>query len=477
MKVGVLEFELYKKQVRFYTNEGVQEFPDFLTFVEAKIQAKVYIKSNLVGVLWQHVSEERKNITLSKITSPYFVGFSVYTNKALRYKTFRSLKYHIGSDDFEPAAALERVNKLPDVLSSYNGRTKKLLNLKEKHLDFLEDFHCSLSPFMYVKTIVEYKNVKCFDLTSAYIYQLMGDLPHYSRRIDSQEMDFNDKRYAYYGGIKIKNIRAKNSFYSLSLVGNGSGSIMKGQGIGIVRRGTRLIEAEEVVLFGWLSFLLEELKDYDYESYEITTYVYRFILRPDENIRRVLVPFYKAKEQKSELGLDNSNEKLLLNRVYGTLLSRTNNRNYMPSHYGTYIVQKQKATMNRVAHEIGEKDLIHGHTDSLKFVGDHEDVIERYNAAIEYDKLGKFKNEGTMEKVVYYNVNKAKYIKDGKLEFKHGGITDDDLIPMYMKSYEDINFSTTYLLTLYYYYDKELGLVPYKLPTAFGGNADKNMEE
>jgi hypothetical protein len=37
MKRGVLEFELYKKEIKWYTDEGVQEFPDFLSFVESKI--------------------------------------------------------------------------------------------------------------------------------------------------------------------------------------------------------------------------------------------------------------------------------------------------------------------------------------------------------------------------------------------------------------------------------------------------------
>jgi hypothetical protein len=129
--------------------------------------------------------------------------------------------------------------------------------------------------------------------------------------------------------------------------------------------------------------------------------------------------------------------------------------------------------MNRIAHEIGEKDMIHGHTDSLKFVGNHEDVIEKYNATIEYEKLGKFKNEGTMDKVVYYNINKAKYLMNGELGLKHGGIPEDDLSPIYNKGYNNINFSTTYLLTLCYIYDTDYGLIPLKQKTAFGGNVNK----
>jgi hypothetical protein len=41
-------------------------------------------------------------------------------------------------------------------------------------------------------------------------------------------MDLNDKKYTYYGGLYIKNIKAKNSFYSLSVLGNKDSVIEKG---------------------------------------------------------------------------------------------------------------------------------------------------------------------------------------------------------------------------------------------------------
>jgi hypothetical protein len=34
--------------------------------------------------------------------------------------------------------------------------------------------------------------------------------------------------------------------------------------------------------------------------------------------------------------------------------------------------------------------MVHAHTDSLKFVGNHAAAIEEYNKTVEFEELGKF---------------------------------------------------------------------------------------
>jgi hypothetical protein len=107
-------------------------------------------------------------------------------------------------------------------------------------------------------------------------------LPHFKRYIKKEEIDLNDKTKTYYGGLRIYNIKAKSTFYSLSLIGeNNETEIAAGQGIGIVNIGTRLISADRVIIFGWLPFLIEELYDYDFDYVEMTNEVAEYELKID----------------------------------------------------------------------------------------------------------------------------------------------------------------------------------------------------
>jgi hypothetical protein len=113
--------------------------------------------------------------------------------------------------------------------------------------------------------------------------------------------------------------------------------------------------------------------------------------------------------------------------------------------------------------------VVHSHTDSIKFVGDHEDVIERYNEKIEFEELGRFAPEGIMEKVIYYGTNKAKYIMDGELRFKHGGIEKRDIEPLMKMSYDEVNKNTKYQLTIFYEYVSDKGFIATTVEKDFGG--------
>jgi hypothetical protein len=158
----------------------------------------------------------------------------------------------------------------------------------------------------------------------------------------------------------------------------------------------------------------------------------------------------------------------MLNRYYGFFITKENKS--APAHYGQFIVAKGKAILRRIALQIGLKDIVQGHTDSIKFVGDHQDVIDNYNATIEFEELGKLADEGTMEKVIYYNTNRAKYLINGKVGLKHGGIADSDLTEIVEMEYEEINFKTEYNKTLNHIYDEEYGFYPLVKVKKFGGS-------
>ena len=108
--------------------------------------------------------------------------------------------------------------------------------------------------------------------------------------INKEEMNLNDKTLTYYGGIRIKKIKAKGVIYPLSLVGeNRDTGVKKGQGTNIINMGTRLISADEIALFGFIPFLLDALKEYNYESYEISSKIACFELRKDESLRSLIL--------------------------------------------------------------------------------------------------------------------------------------------------------------------------------------------
>ena len=116
------------------------------------------------------------------------------------------------------------------------------------------------------------------------------------------------------------------------------------------------------------------------------------------------------------------------------------------------------------------------HTDSIKFIGKHEDAIEKYNATVEFKELGKFVLEDVFQKCVYYSHITAKYIdKDGNFKFKHGGIEEEGLKLLLKKSYEEVNEFSNFVLIEYWDYD-EYGLNPYGVETNFTHNVGDDKE-
>lgn len=440
----------------------------------------VYLTETEFKVLHNYLQGFNIEMNEIRLHQEKLIGFKIkHPVNELKNKTFYDMKFKIGTDEFDFGKDIKEVYEL--ILdaasipkSGYTTKLKEELTTKEPFLRLHTECLPSMSPFIFVKCGREFSNVKCFDIESSYPYLLTQPLPHFKRFIDTEYMDLEDKNKTYYVGLKLYNLRAKTHFLSLSFVGDDNTVIADGQYEGqVVRLGTRIISVDKVVIYGFLPFLLEALEDYDYDKIEYTKQVAEYELKIDEDIRNYVLQTYypkEAKKQRKKNGEDVSYqaEKIKLNRLYGFFITKGNED--APAHYGQYIVQKGKAILNRIAHEIGFKDMIHGHTDSIKFVGDHEDVIKRYNDTIEFEHLGRFDYEGTMERVVYYGTNCSKYLMNGKLGLKHGGVPEEDLEKIYQMNYDDITKDTPYFRTFDRTYEREYGYYPVVKPCKFGGS-------
>lgn len=376
--------------------------------------------------------------------------------------TFYDIKYKIGSDELEIEDALKIIKEtnFKSYNQGYTGKLRQEIVTNEALRRETIDNPPSMAPIVYAKTTVEHKNVQCYDITSAYPFLLTQPLPHFVDVVDYREAQFNNPKYVYYGGVEISNLEAKNNYYPLTLVGKNNKNIsIEEQGDNIAHAGVRIISADRVVLYGFVSHIVELLKrNYNYSSYRISQKLVRFELRTDWKLRETIMKYFKDKQDKKNNEENYDGEKILLNRVYGYLITKGSST---PAHYGQYIVSKERLILDRIINKIGLKDVIHSHTDSIKFVGNHKDVIDEYNATIPFPELGRFMLEDVFQKCVYFSNITAKYInRKGELKFKHGGIDKVGIAHLYKKSYEEINSSTKFFLIRGYFYLKGDGYYP-----------------
>lgn len=473
MKRGILEFELNREEVIFHTKDASIKIPNLDTFLygyTAPEGTMVFIDEKYMRPIMRHIQKTNPScLKETKLFKNKLIGFRVEDEQKKFLKSFYELKFKLGTNELSIEDTLKLIDDIPSRYNQgYTSVLRKQIKTDEKFLDFTVGYsQPSLGPMIYAKTHKEFINVKCFDSTSFYPYLMTQELPHFDKIIDVSEMDLNDKNFTYYGAIRITNLKAKTSLCPLTLVGNEKDVPLPNQGKNIFHLGTHIIAADEVLLYGFIPFLLDCLKEYEYERYLISSQIARFQLRKDEGLRSLILEKFEIKQKQKKKKLNYSGEKILLNRLYGFFITKGN---CAAAHYSQYVVQKGKSVLLNIIREIGLKDVVHSHTDSIKFVGDHEDVIEEYNKTIEFEELGKFDFEGIMERVVYYGVNKAKYIMNGKLKFKHGGIEKRDIEPLMELSYDNIDRKTKYNLTISYDYISGLGLVANTIEKEFGGS-------
>ena len=395
------------------------------------------------------------------------------------FKTFYDLKYTIGTDELEVPDMLKMIRETDTSCSKkgYTGRLRKEMIIKEPFCPTVYEHQPSLGPIVYTKTLQEFVNVQCWDITSAYPYLLTQPLPHYDKEVkfESEEM-FENSNFTYYGALKIFNLKAKKPYFPLTLVGkNNKGIKAESQGIDIIHHGVRIQEAKEVTLFGFIPHLLELLKrNYDYDNYMISKNLIQFKLEIDQELRVKILENFEKKQTKKRNGENYKGEKIFINRIYGFFITK-GSRN--PAHFGQYVVSKERLIIDRLISKIGLKDIVQSHTDSIKFVGNHEEVINEYNATVEFAELGKFAREDVFQKCVYYSNIIGKYIdKNGKLNFKHGGINEFGIRNLYKMKYEDITQNTEFQNITGFYYLKGEGYFPDYCIRTFAQSVDMEVE-
>lgn len=484
---GILNFELNKKQVIFYSSKGRQEYEDLDEFLYSDFGSKgvaVYINLIKLQAVYSYIKDSARegyDTKILTVNNSKVIGFSFFqtdryylddkNKKRFRpFKTFYDIKYKIGSDELSIEESLKLIENFNQKIytQGYTSQLRQELEYEEKLCKLTIDSPPSMAPNIFSKPLVEFKNVQCYDACSFYPYLLTQPLPHFDKMVDLvSESQLEEPKAAFYGKIIIKNVKAKENYFPLTLVGkNNKGITHDKQAKNLICRGQQIVQADEVVLYGFLKDLLQILKqNYYYESYKISSKVIRFELKIDYKLRKKILEKFEIKQAKKRKGESYKGEKILLNRIYGFFITIGS---IAPAHYSQYIVSQGRLIINSLIHSIGLKDMVHAHTDSVKFVGDHAAAIEEYNKTVEFEELGKFVLEDTFQKCVYYSHITAKYIdSNGELNFKHGGIDKLGIQNLYKMSYDEINQNTEFFLIDGYTYDKEYGFSYYGTKTCF----------
>lgn len=498
---GMLKLNLFKKEVYFYYQGGEKKFEDLASFLfyDFGRPLSILVKEEELGVIKNYIEEKNPNDDYFcrpiKIFKEKEIGFSLsnkdkwyevcdsrtkkMTRKYYPYKTFYSMKYKIGSDDLDISKVIEMwENDTNKWQSGYTSKLRKELNLSEPICRQTIINPPSMSPIIHTHIGKTFYNVKCFDITSAYPYLLTQPLPHFVKTITKEEFlkKGYEPGYTYYTGVEVFNIKAKTSFLPLTLIGDENKTGIKGgQGENINNIGTRLISADRVIIYGFFPELDNLLQFYSYTGIRRAEYVQVFKLEIDQKLRKYILEKFELKQSKKRAHLNYDAEKILLNRIYGFLITKFNTT---PAHYGQYIVLKEKLRIAWLIKEIGLEDIVQSHTDSIKFVGNHQDVIDRYNSTIEFDELGKLSNEGILKKCYYFKEIVAKYEEeDGVLKFKHGGIHELGMREIEKMKFEEVTSNTTYNLIIGFCYSNTYGFCPCYVKAKIKENISEAFDE
>ena len=318
------------------------------------------------------------------------------------------------------ALNIEAIKKEFPPLDCDNYIVKKMMN------------YSSRGPALYAKIGTEFTNVKRFDITSTYPALLMGEVPYkFSRK---REPDSK----GYYCKFVIKNLRAKHRNFTPIFIPHKLDNAAKREEFGICtndgtnRQGKGVYLARHFEYYGY-DFELEVLKAaYDFDSIITTDVFYVSYKRlPEESIAALRKAFEKKQEMKGTVYADAY--KVLFNRCYGYFVTTAKGRYgrkirdfEVPFQVGAYIQNRARYMMVDMAVNIvGLENVVAMHTDSIYVTENCNIDLTQYCIIpneYRYKNIGYFKFEGTMSRCCYFGYTLAKYIQDGKLEMKHGGI-------------------------------------------------------
>ena len=235
------------------------------------------------------------------------------------------------------------------------------------------------------------------------------------------------------------------------------------------KQSKRVFMADEVVVSFFYNLDMDVINyDYEYDKVIIEA-AWKVDMKPlPKSFRDVVLELYKTKEEAKEKGEPYADKKVLLNRIHGFFLTKSNvggvdRQIYtsLPAQIGFYTIARQRRIMRNLIEKVGLENIISAHTDSIKTKGCFDAAVEKYNRThrTKYsDTLGMLQSEGIMEKVVYFSNTRAKYIMDGVFKTKHGGIdefTNNIILKTY--TYETLNNLSSYPHTLNKIFKREEG--------------------
>lgn len=366
------------------------------------------------------------------------------------FETFviRDMKYYHGTDKLDSAAALKLAidNKPKRWTSSYTGQIGKALNIdaikksfEQLPFNLLNNMLMNTSQGAIIySTSEEHENVYCYDVVSAYPTILLGKVPN--KFIRSTYKPAQGK--IHFGKIIIKNFKAKN----VRLI-----PLYRGKEIpkDCVIAGKRIVAGTSYSYYGFIEHELRILKNYyDCESISVSdVYECEMEYLPEESRNSIKTVYDNKLAAK---GTDNyDGYKQMFNRIFGYFITTYEKDGELkirdkdvPYQIGLWIISQQRQIMLDAIEAVGLENVVAAHTDGIKVVGNFNDVFEEINQrrGTVYKDLGRWELEEVIDKIQYLSNVKAKYIVNGELKMKHGGLSDVDTAHFLMgKTYEEIN--------------------------------------
>ena len=370
----------------------------------------------------------------------------INTNKIVSLQVYncfviRSTKYVFGSDSFSAAAVLAQIKKHKAYNDPKLGYThylgeqlhaeeiKKIYRPNLLTLKLIQDM--PQGPIILTSNLT-YEKVWSYDYDSAYSAIILENkFPKSYKKVDKPVEGGNLVR------VRLTGVKAK--YFNQYPMFRGKRVPPRDK---VKMIGKRIIEAEEIELY---IFLENEIPIYYYfydiqkieflEIYEIV-----WFSLPDTVINAVKELWdekEKLKDIKRRTGIEPPNYKAVkqtLNRIYGYFATLVDGGKRprdpsIPWDVGAYIVSRQRYLMFLFIKEVGIGHVVSAHTDGIKVDFDAQEIVDRINEkrGILHGTCGKLEFEGILEKVQYLANTKAKYIENGELKMKHGGISEDDI--------------------------------------------------
>ena len=421
----------------------------------------------IMAVKYQPVLKDAINITIKNIkktTTPvtHTVKEKETSCMVLNFINYRDMLYYLGTDEVESEEdAISLMERFGGTHASkgFSGHLKDIffsdIKQDESELTQVSVLKClttfgSLSSIVGVQTGEEFKDVHSYDFSSAFISWLLYDkFPTTFKACKSLK---SKQGYVHLVKMRFHNLKIKRTnFRTLSCVKATDKTKVH------TLFNTRVCDAEEFTYAFFYELEMPVINlSYTYDSVEIVECWESKVEYLPEEFRQKVLSFAKDKQDKKKSGQSYKAYKVVLNRVWGLLVT-THDRNGltvpmykgMPFAWGYYVIALQKHLMARIIKEVGEKNIVHMHTDSIKTTVSIDEFVHKLNTSrpLQYD-IGLLEKEGIYEKIYYFSAVRCKYIFNKKLGMKHGGIRKEDCDRFLEgKKYRDIRSNSKIQIT------------------------------